>query len=73
MWDQSFAATVPPWAWYAPRSNHANPDGTAVGENMLFGDGHVEWRPLNHGIGKDGDGTPAGSAFGNDELILWYK
>lgn len=41
------------------RSNHPNPGlGTAVGENMLFVDGHVEWRNLVSNpqkFGKDFD------------------
>ena len=52
--------------WTMPLvSNHCNPDGSAVGENMLFGDGHVEWRNLNHGIGADGNFNPTntGSQF----------
>jgi prepilin-type N-terminal cleavage/methylation domain-containing protein/prepilin-type processing-associated H-X9-DG protein len=35
-----------------PRSNHANRDGTAYGLNILFADGHVEWRPLRNGLGE---------------------
>ena len=50
-----------------PRSNHANIDGTAFGENMLFGDGHVEWIPLDHGRGKDA------SYFFRDYYVASYK
>ncbi len=77
MWDISYTAqgVIPQSGgplsghyWIQPpRSNHANPDGTAFGENMLFGDGHVEWKPLNHGIGTDG------GSFFRDYYIACYK
>jgi len=39
--------------WYTPpRSNHANDDGTGLGINVLFVDGHVEWKSLDHGYGQ---------------------
>lgn len=39
--------------WNKPtRSNHANEDGSGRGINVLFVDGHVEWRRLNHGFGQ---------------------
>ena len=41
--------------WLKPvRSNHANPDRTAVGENMLYADGHVRWIALENGISEKG-------------------
>ena len=61
-----------------PRSNHNNRDGTAYGENMLFGDMHVEWRPLTAGIGKDqyDPSLPpsyANSGFFNDYCMAFFK
>jgi len=77
MWDISYTAqgVIPQSGgplsghyWIQPpRSNHANSDGTAYGENMLFGDGHVEWIPLDHGFGKDG------GLFFRDYYIACYK
>jgi len=66
MWDTSYNPpdAVSHYAALPPRSNHANPDGTAVGENMLFGDGHVEWRQLRLGIGE---------YFGKDAATKFYK
>lgn len=54
LWDISYdAGDVLAHYWYKPpRSNHANIDGTARGENMLFVDGHVEWRPLENGVAQ---------------------
>jgi len=53
MWDISYDATdvADHYSDKPSRSTHANPDGTATGENMLFADGHVKWRGLNHGKG----------------------
>jgi prepilin-type N-terminal cleavage/methylation domain-containing protein len=77
MWDISYTAIgVQPQTggplsghyWIQPpRSNHANDDGTAQGENMLFGDGHAEWKTLDRGIGKDG------GSFFRDYYIACYK
>lgn len=77
MWDISYTQQgVQPQAtsplsghyWtYPPRSNHSNEDGTACGENMLFGDGHVEWIPLTRGRGKDP------GHFFRDYYIACYK
>ena len=63
MWDVSYTPSQAEaastgnggnFAYMAPVSNHRNSDGSAYGENMLFGDGHVEWIPMNHGLGKFG-------------------
>jgi prepilin-type N-terminal cleavage/methylation domain-containing protein len=47
--------------WLPDRANHANGAGNAVGENMLFVDGHVEWIKL-----KNGAGTKYRPYFGTD-------
>ena len=75
MWDVSYiSADVAGHYWTSPpASNHRNPDGTAYGENMLFGDGHVEWIPLNHGVGKDGGFTDISGWFWHDYYTLAYK
>jgi prepilin-type N-terminal cleavage/methylation domain-containing protein len=54
LWDISYdGGDVESHYWYKPpRSNHANRNGTARGENMLFADGHVEWRSLKDGVGQ---------------------
>ena len=46
-----FALDYSRWlgGWLPGRPNHANPDGTAYGENMLYADGHLEWIDLDHG------------------------
>jgi len=44
-------------------SNHANRDGTATGENMLFVDGHAGWQTLRYGIGEK---------FGRDYYDSFY-
>ena len=65
MWDISYnASDAANHYWLKPsRSNHANPDGTAVGENMVFADGHVEWRSLHNGRGR---------SFGRDYYDYFY-
>lgn len=37
-----------------PITNHANPDGTIKGANLLFLDGHVQWQPIEPGISWKG-------------------
>lgn len=75
MWDVSYTAKdVNSHYWIQPpRSNHSNPDGTGYGENMLFGDGHVEWIPLQNGYGKDWAGDAASSWFFADYYVWCYK
>ncbi|MBI4027630.1 MAG: prepilin-type N-terminal cleavage/methylation domain-containing protein [Verrucomicrobia bacterium] len=55
MWDISCTpaelATVR-WGTLPPRSNHANNDGSGRGINILFVDGHVQWRTLTSGGGQ---------------------
>lgn len=52
--------------WNRPvRSNHANRNGTATGENMLYADGHVAWIPLEQGVSKKG-------IFGHDYYEKFY-
>ena len=52
--------------WNRPvRSNHANSDGTALGQNMLYADGHVAWVSLDHGISEKG-------RFAKDYYELFY-
>ncbi len=48
--------------WKPLVSNHANPDGTANGINILFYDGHNEWQKLDHGLGQQ---------FGKD-MYTWF-
>ena len=54
MWDISYDANdVADHYWYkTPVSNHPNSDGTAVFQNVLFLDGHVEKQILSRGVGK---------------------
>jgi hypothetical protein len=54
---------------YPTRSNHPNPDGTADGENMLFGDGHVQWVDLDEG-GR-GHSQWFGKPYGNYAKFHW--
>ena len=66
MWDVSYDSEGPGYWWKPIRSNHANSGSvTAVGENMLFLDGHVQWRSL----GSDGTGT---QWFGRDAYGKFY-
>ncbi len=49
---------------YKPnKSNHSNSNGTAAGENMLFVDGHADWKKLNQGNGEQ---------FGSDSNESFY-
>ena len=48
--------------WKPLVSNHANPDGTAAGINMVFYDGHNEWQKLASGLGQQ---------FGKD-MYTWF-
>ena len=55
MWDISCTAAelaTVRWTTLPPRGNHANNDGTGRGINILFVDGHMQWRSLNHGTGQ---------------------
>lgn len=59
MWDIAYYEDdTTPWNdvsnhyIYKPyRSNHANRDGSGTGENLLYVDGHAEWRKLKNGFG----------------------
>ena len=63
MWDISYTTTgVSNHNAGPPRSNHAVPNGTARGENMLFVDGHAEWKVLEMGNGENGE-------FGRDYYV----
>jgi prepilin-type N-terminal cleavage/methylation domain-containing protein len=70
MWDVSYdqvsAVSFQSSIGKPTRSNHANPNsGTAAGENILFVDGHVEWRNL----GVLGTGS---QRFGHDYDDWFY-
>jgi len=61
MWDISYDTVdlANHYSYKPDRSNHASPNGTAFGENMLFADGHANWIKLVNGSGEK---------FGKD----WY-
>jgi prepilin-type N-terminal cleavage/methylation domain-containing protein len=65
MWDLAYnlSDVLDHWGGRPSRSNHANTDGTAVGENMLYVDGHAEWIKLNSGNGE---------CFGGDYYEIFY-
>lgn len=63
-WDTAYTLGSSPYSWSpATRSNHVAPDDySAVGENMLYVDGHVQWHPLSFGFGPEKFYT-AGTGF----------
>jgi prepilin-type N-terminal cleavage/methylation domain-containing protein len=66
MWDVSYATDAPGYWWKPIRSNHTSFHSIrAAGENIVFLDGHAEWRSL----GPSGTGS---ERFGFDYYDSFY-